>query len=188
MGIVVTAYDAQWPLRFERIAVGLRDALAGVPGVRVEHVGSTSVPGLAAKPILDIDILVSAAHVAAAVQALESLGYEHRGDLGMAGREAFHAPDDDPRRNVYVCTEGTLNVRNHLAVREVLRRRDDLRDRYAAVKLALAADPAMDIDSYLAGKSLVLQEVLADSDLTVDELRQIHRLNDPRFEEAPDRE
>ena len=95
-----------------------------------------------------------------------------------AGREAFHAPDA-PRRNVYVCTAGTTNVRNHLAVRDVLRSRDDLRDAYAAVKRALAADPAMDIDTYLAGKSAVLQEVLeASGEFSDEELAAIRRLND----------
>ena len=107
------------------------------------------------------------------------MGYEHRGDLGVTGREAFHAPDDDPRRNVYVCLEHTIHVRNHLAVRDTLRADDALRDEYAAVKLALAADPTMDIDAYLAGKSAVLQKVLAVSDLTDDERLQILRLNDP---------
>ncbi len=138
------------------------------------------MPGLAAKPILDIDVVVDARDVPAAITALESVGYVHRGDLGVAGREAFHAPDA-PRRHVYVCTAGTTNVRNHLAVRDVLRSRDDLRDAYAAVKTALAADPAMDIDTYLAGKSAVLQEVLAASgEFSDDELAAIHRLNDPR--------
>jgi len=61
----------------------------------------------------------------------------------------------------------------------VLRRREDLRDEYAAVKLALAADPQLDIDTYLAGKSAVLQKVLAESDLTDDERRTIWSLNDP---------
>ncbi|HEY9395819.1 MAG TPA: GrpB family protein, partial [Nocardioides sp.] len=72
-----------------------------------------------------------------------------------------------------------LNVRNHLAVRDVLRRRDDLRDEYAAVKLALAAEPDMDIDTYIARKSDVIQKVLAASDLTDAERRQILSLNDP---------
>jgi GrpB-like predicted nucleotidyltransferase (UPF0157 family) len=80
---------------------------------------------------------------------------------------------------VYVCRAGTLNVRNHLAVRDVLRSRDDLRDEYAAVKVGLAADPEMDIDTYIARKSAVLQKVLAESDLTDEELRRILRLNDP---------
>ena len=134
---------------------------------------------MAAKPILDIDVIVEALHIKSAIEALESVGYVHRGDLGIAGREAFDAPDDRPRRHVYVCAAGTLNLRNHLAVRDVLQRRDDLRAAYAAVKLTLAADPTMDIDTYMARKSAVLQRVLAESDLTPDEREQILRLNDP---------
>lgn len=179
MGIEVRAYDPRWAIRFEEVAETLREALADGPAASVEHVGSTSVPGLAAKPILDIDVIVAPEDVPAAVKALVRIGYRHRGDLGVAGREAFFAPDEDPRRHVYVCAAGTLNVRNHLAVREVLRRRDDLRDEYAAVKLALAADPDMDIDTYIARKSDVLQKILAVSDLTDAERRQILSLNDP---------
>lgn len=179
MAIDVVPYDPSWATEFERVAAHLRAALADVPGAEVEHVGSTSVPGLAAKPVLDVDVIVERAQVPAAVEALESLGYVHRGDLGVTDREAFASPDEDPRRHVYVCVRGTLHVRNHLAVRDVLRRRDDLRRAYGEVKLGLAADPSMDIGTYLAGKSLVLQQVLAESDLTEDERRAIHRLNDP---------
>lgn len=146
---------------------------------RVEHVGSTAVPGLAAKPILDIDVIVDGAEMPAAVAAMVSIGYVHRGDLGVADREAFHAPDESPRRNVYLCRAGTLNVRNHLAVRDLLRKRADLRDEYAAVKLGLAAEPDMDISTYIARKSAVLQKVLAESDLTAEERLRILRLNDP---------
>ena len=97
----------------------------------------------------------------------------------MTGREAFTAPDDEPRRHVYVCTTGSLSVRNHLAVRDILRRREDLRDEYAKVKLDLASDPTMDIDTYLAAKSAVLQKVLAESDLSDTERRHILQLNNP---------
>ena len=173
------AYDPSWQDRFEKVAAALSGALADGPTAAVEHVGSTSVPGLAAKPILDIDVIVASEDVPAAVAALVRIGYVHRGDLGVAGREAFFAPDEDPRRHVYVCAAGTLNVRNHLAVRDVLRRRDDLRDEYAAVKLALAAEPDLDIDTYIARKSDVIQKVLAASDLTDAERGQILSLNDP---------
>jgi len=179
VAVDVVPYSPQWPQQFERVAEALRTALAEVPTAAVEHVGSTSVCGLAAKPIIDVDVIVAGDDVAAAVAALEAIGYVHRGDLGVVDREAFFAPDDDPRRNVYVCRAGTLNVRNHLAVRDVLRARPDLRDEYGAVKLGLAADPSMDIDTYIAGKSGVLQKVLAMSDLTEDERLQILRLNDP---------
>lgn len=179
MPVDVVPYSPSWPVQFELVASDLRQALARLTSARIEHVGSTSVPGLAAKPILDVDVIVDGDEVALAVAAMVAAGYVHRGDLGVADREAFHAPDESPRRHVYVCREGTLNVRNHLAVRDVLLMRDDLRDQYAAVKLALAAQPEMDIDTYIARKSEVLQKVLAESDLTADERLQILRLNDP---------
>jgi GrpB-like predicted nucleotidyltransferase (UPF0157 family) len=176
--IEVVDWSPQWAEDFDEVALVLRHALADVASASVEHVGSTSVPGLPAKPILDVDVIVDADDVAAATSALESVGYVHRGDLGVTGREAFHAPGP-PRRHVYVCTAGTTNVRNHLAVREVLRTRAELREAYAAVKVALAADPEMDIDTYIAGKSAVLQQVLeASGDFSDDELAAIRRLND----------
>ena len=176
--VEVVDWTPRWAEQFEEVARVLRDALSQVPSARVEHVGSTSVEGLAAKPILDIDVVVAPADVRGAVEALTAVGYVHRGDLGVAGREAFHAPGP-PRRNVYVCTAGTVNVRNHLAVREVLRSRADLREAYAAVKRALAAQPDMDIDTYIAGKSAVLQEVLeASGELSDEELAAIRRLNE----------
>lgn len=137
------------------------------------------MPGLAAKPVIDIDIdiIVQRQHVDAAISALADTGYVHRGDLGVTDREALSAPDDGPARNVYVCVEGTLHLRNHLAVREVLRRRADLRERYGAVKLELSRDPEMDIITYIAEKSDVLQDVLASSDLTDDEKALIRALN-----------
>lgn len=178
MSVEVVAYREEWPRQFALVADQLWKALTDVPSARVEHVGSTSVPGLLAKPVLDIDVIVAADAMPTAVRALEGIGYLHRGDLGLVGREAFYPPDDDPRRNVYVCEAGSLNVRNHLAVRDVLRERDDLRDRYAAVKGALAANPAMDINTYIEGKTDVLQVVLAESPLfTPAERLQIERLN-----------
>ena len=176
--VEVVDWTPRWAEQFDEVAAVLRDALSQVPSARVEHVGSTSVPGLAAKPVLDIDVVVDAPHVPAAVRALESAGHVHRGDLGVTGREAFRAPGPPPR-NVYVCTAGTANVRNHLAVREVLRSREDLREAYATVKRALAADPDMDIDTYVAGKTAVLQQVLeASGEFSGEELAAIRRLNE----------
>lgn len=179
MPVEVVPYSPSWPAQFELVARDLRQALAGLASPRVEHVGSTSVPGLAAKPILDIDVIVDREEMRAAVAAMGSAGYVHRGDLGIADREAFYAPDDSPRRNVYVCRADALSVRNHLAVRKVLRARADLRDEYAGMKLTLAAELNMNIDTYIARKSAVLQKVLAVSDLTAEERVQILRLNDP---------
>lgn len=167
------------------MAADLSTALAGVPVEAIEHVGSTSVPGLPAKPVLDIDFLVVAADIPAAVRRLATAGYVHQGDLGVTGGEAFTAPDDDPRRHVYLGTRDNLHIRNHLAVRDVLRTHADLREQYAAVRLALAADPDMDIDTYISRKSAVRQRVLAHGHLTADELRAIRVLNDPDAQSTP---
>jgi len=177
--VEVVPYSDDWPTQFQQVAQTLRSALAGVDIESIEHVGSTSVPGLAAKPVLDIDVIVQAESVVAAISALETVGYRHLGDLGVSGREAFVAPDAFPERHVYLCTGGTLPVRNHLAVRDVLRSRPDLRDEYAEVKVRLASDPRIDIDSYIAAKSAVLRKVLHESDLSEIEREQIWQLNNP---------
>ncbi|MGJ3509579.1 GrpB family protein [Enemella sp. A6] len=182
MPVEVVPYSESWPEQFELVAADLRRAVAGMTSALVEHVGSTSVPGLAAKPVIDIDIIVDSGEVPAAIAALEAIGYVHRGDLGIAGREAFFPPDENPKRNVYVCTDGSLNLRNHLAVRDVLRKRPDLRDEYGDVKLALAADPEMDIDTYLDAKSPTLQRILAEAEMSEDDRDQILRLNQQSFD------
>jgi GrpB-like predicted nucleotidyltransferase (UPF0157 family) len=175
----VFPYDPNWPIQFDRIAAELRPTLFQIPSATIEHVGSTAVPGLAAKPVIDIDIIVDPPDIPAGIAALESIGYTHRGNLGVPGREAFDAADDHPKRNLYLCQRGCLSVRNHLAVRDILRRRPDLRDQYGAVKLALAVDPDMDIDTYVAGKSPILQTILAESDLTSAERTAIFAINNP---------
>ena len=78
MPVEVIPYSPSWRAQFELVAGDLRQALSGVTSARVEHVGSTSVPGLAAKPIIDIDVIVSAGEIQMAVVAMSSAGYVHR--------------------------------------------------------------------------------------------------------------
>ena len=92
----------------------------------------------------------------------------------------MRAPDDEPARNVYVCAAGTIHVRNHLGVRDVLRRRPDLRDAYAARKFALSREPGMTIDRYVVGKSDVLGAILREAGFTETELDVIARVNQPQ--------
>lgn len=177
MRVEVVPYSSDWPKQFRHLADKLQPRLRTVPVVEIAHIGSTAVPGLCAKPILDVDIIVRRESVNAAIAALTAAGYTHQGDLGVTDREAFLAPDENPPRNVYVCVENTLHVRNHLAVRDALRQDPELRDRYATVKRQLASEAEIDILRYIAGKSAVLQEVLAASDLTPHEKQQIYKMN-----------
>ena len=159
--IEVRDYDSAWPEKFAALRDEYARALtaAGVPVVAIEHVGSTSVPGLAAKPVIDCDIVVAAQHVASASGVLESLGFEPRGELGIPERWAFWEPERLIGTNTYVVLAGSLALRNHLAVRDALRADDVLRDEYGAAKKRVAATAA-DIYEYGAGKNHVVQRIL----------------------------
>jgi len=175
-GLVITVveYDPAWPERF----AALRDeyatamAAAGVPVAAVEHVGSTSVPGLAAKPIIDCDIVVAEADVPAAASVLVSLGFTPEGDLGIPQRWAFKEPARLSGTNTYVVVAGCLSLRNHLAVRDVLRADAALRAQYAAVKREAGARAA-NIDDYGQAKSAIVQKILAAAGLTAAERASI---------------
>jgi GrpB-like predicted nucleotidyltransferase (UPF0157 family) len=184
--ITVVEYDPAWHDRF----VALRNeyaaamAAAGVPIVAVEHVGSTSVPGLAAKPVIDCDIVVREADVPAASSVLISLGFTPLGELGIAQRWAFKEPARLPRTNTYVIVDGCLSLRNHLAVRDVLRADEALRHEYASVKREAGAHAA-NIDEYGQSKSGIVQKILSAAGLTDAERASIAGNQVPTHDELP---
>jgi GrpB-like predicted nucleotidyltransferase (UPF0157 family) len=184
--IVVVEYDPGWADRFEllRREYAATLAAAGVPVVAIEHVGSTSVPGLAAKPIIDCDIVVAQADVAAASNVLVSLGFTPLGELGIPLRWAFKEPARLGGTNTYVIMDGCLSLRNHLGLRDVLRVDAALRDEYAAVKRAAGARAAT-IDEYGQAKSAVIQKILAAAGLTGAERASIADNQVPSHAELP---
>ena len=184
--ISVVDYDPAWPRRFEELRQEYSTALqdAGVPVVAIEHVGSTSVPGLAAKPIIDCDIVVAEDDVAAASDVLTGLGFRAEGELGIPLRWAFGEPARLAGTNTYVVVAGALSLRNHLAVRDILRARADLREQYAAVKRQVAA-MAANIDEYGRGKNAMIQLILAAAGLTDAERASIDANQVPSHDELP---
>ncbi len=177
--IVVVDYDHTWPVVFETLRARLAPVL-GDAATAIEHVGSTAVPGLAAKPIVDIDAIVrTPSCVPHAIAQCVGLGYEHRGQLGIEGREAFRAPASLPRHHLYLCVEGNLALTNHLAVRDYLRARPDLAAEYGALKKSLAAALPYDGDSYAAGKTRFLLAVLRQAGMSDEQLDRIEQANQP---------
>ena len=176
MAIEVVPYDALWPSEFSDIHAELSDALRLVPICAIEHVGSTAVPGLAAKPQIDIDVIVRREDLHDAIAALAAVGYEHLGDLGIADRHAMRAPDGASRRNVYVVVDGSVALRNHLAVRDALRADPMLRDAYGMLKRSLAKD-VEGIGAYVEGKTDLLLGILANAGFTEAELEAIRIAN-----------
>jgi len=187
LGVIsVVEYDPGWPQRFEQLRREYAEAMAaaGVPVLAIEHVGSTSVPGLAAKPIIDCDIVVGGPDVAAASQVLVRLGFTPLGELGIPLRWAFKEPRRLAGTNTYVVVAGSLSLRNHLAVRDTLRADPALREQYAAVKRRVGA-AAADIDEYGRGKNTMVQQILAAAGLTEEERASIDANQVPSHDEVP---
>jgi GrpB-like predicted nucleotidyltransferase (UPF0157 family) len=97
--IIIRDYDSRWPGRFVELAARVQATLGDFV-LRVEHIGSTAVPGLAAKPVIDLDVVVARTDVAKAIRLLSGLGYVHEGNLGIAGREAFRWPSGEARHHL----------------------------------------------------------------------------------------
>lgn len=152
-------YDPEWPRTFERVAAELRDVL-GNDAREILHVGSTSVPGLAAKPILDIVLVVDdSADEPAYVPRLEARGYEVR----VREPEWFEhrmLKRFDPTVNLHVFAAGCDETERLVRFRDWLRVHDDDRDRYEAVKRSLAAQDWDTVQDYADAKTTIVTEIL----------------------------
>lgn len=160
--VIVVDYDPAWPAQFEQLRTVLVAALGDV-AIAIEHVGSTSVLHLAAKPVIDIDVVIGGrAELPLAIERLAVLGYEHRGDLDVPGREAFRSLVERgwPRHNLYVCARDSLELRYHLGFRDWLRTHDDDRGRYGVLKRRLAVEFRHDRDAYCDAKRGFIESVL----------------------------
>jgi 16S rRNA processing protein RimM len=157
--IEVVDYDPEWPAMFEAEAARLRSAL-GDTAVRIEHVGSTSVPGLAAKPYVDIQMSVPDVYDRDAYFGpLFSLGYEHVPDPAFVEYPFFGWPSAQATRtfNLHVCQAETEMERRHLRFRDHLRADSTARDEYAALKRELALKHGNDIEGYVADKDAFIK-------------------------------
>jgi GrpB-like predicted nucleotidyltransferase (UPF0157 family) len=157
--IEIVPYDPAWAARYAAEEARLREAL-GPQARRIEHVGSTSVPGLAAKDIVDIQLSVSSFEPQAAYQEpLERLGYYHRPDPEPAHR-FFGLVDGSGRRlfNLHVCESGSEWERRHQAFRDRLRADPDLCREYERLKRHLAPFYT-DVNEYAAAKSEFIRAV-----------------------------
>ncbi|NIG55984.1 GrpB family protein [Chitinophaga sp. Cy-1792] len=185
--ITVVPYQPEWPLQFAALAAVYRQAL-GPHILAVEHVGSTAVPGLPAKPILDIDLVIETeAQLPFVNAALEKLGYQFRGDLGIKNRYAYgrssdnipHTPEGRqwPAHHLYCCIKGAASLQNHLLLRDTLRNNQELKEEYARIKERLAATVNDDIDAYVEGKSDFIAKVLLQGGFHDDDISDIREQN-----------
>lgn len=135
--IIIVDYNPAWPVEFERLRDRAAAAIGGL-AVAIEHIGSTAVPGLAAKPVIDLVIVVEPDDLQRAVECLTGIGYVHRGNLGVEGREAFGVPEGEPLHHLYVSPTDSEELRAQLAFRDRLRGSPALAIEYEALKRELA--------------------------------------------------
>lgn len=159
--VFVVPYDPLWIQSFNQIREELESAL-GALAVAIEHVGSTSVAGLSAKPIIDIDIVISdKSMLSETIEALSQIGYIHEGDLGISGREAFTYEDKEHlmKHHLYVCPSDSPELRRHLAFRDYLRTHPEAAKEYGRIKEQAAKLFPHDIERYIAYKSAFIERI-----------------------------
>ena len=159
--VIVVPYDPKWKDDFEEIKQDLAAAIGDL-NVRIEHVGSTSVEGLSAKPIIDIDVLLPDAAVFSAVaERLAAIGYYHAGDQGIRDREVFKYENKPHLRkhHLYVCPPRSAEYHRHITFRDHLRSHPDAALEYGRVKEEGAKRFPDDMDSYMAFKAPIVEKI-----------------------------
>ena len=159
--VIVLPYDAAWESAFEAIKAEIQTALGDLM-LGIEHVGSTSVEGMSAKPCIDIDVVIRDYSVFdAVVQKLNAIGYIHEGDLGIKDREAFKYTDKPHlmTHHLYVCPRDSEELHRHIAFRDFLRKNPEAVKKYSRVKETAAQLFPDSIDQYIEYKSPCIEEL-----------------------------
>jgi GrpB-like predicted nucleotidyltransferase (UPF0157 family) len=160
--VVIVEYDPAWPSEFVRLRNRAKAALGDV-AVAIEHVGSTAVPGLPAKDLIDMVVVVeSDDDVNEAIARLQAIGYRARGNLGVEGREAFWWPEGEKRHHLYVSPTTSAELHAQVAFRDRLRADPAVAREYVALKRNLAARHRNDRLAYTEAKTEFIDAVLED--------------------------
>ena len=153
--VVVERYNEAWKSDFEAIKSEIEAAIGDLI-IAIEHIGSTSVAGMSAKPCIDIDVVIEDYSVFDKVkEGLSAIGYIHEGDLGIKDREAFKYADKPHLRqhHLYVCPKNSEELHRHITYRDFLASHPEYAREYSLVKEKAAELFPGDIDKYIAYKS-----------------------------------
>lgn len=158
--ITVTDYNTAWSGLFEEEAKYIRKIL-GKNCQALYHIGSTSVPGLAAKPIIDImPVVQNISEVDNLKEMFENIGYEYMGEFGIPGRRYLRKGGDERTHQIHIFdADNTTDIYRHLAFRNYLRRHEEVRIAYSTLKINLAKEFPYDIEGYCNGKELFIKDI-----------------------------
>lgn len=159
--VIVLAYDRHWKSAFDEIKKEIENTIGDLI-IGIEHVGSTSVEGLSAKPCIDIDVVIKNYSIFdSVVSKLNTIGYSHVGDQGIKDREVFKYSDKLhlQKHHLYVCPQQSEELHRHITFRDFLRSNPEAVKKYSLVKETAARLFPDDIDKYIEYKSPCIKEL-----------------------------
>ena len=185
---LIQPYDPHWKTEFEQLKQVLSNELKDFE-IDIQHVGSTAIPGLCAKPLLDIDIILhNKSMLQQVATTLESLGYNNKGEQGIAGRFAFRqqtaftpvtaTQQQWQAQHLYVCFADSLALKNHLLFRDALLQNKQLMESYSELKLSLLNEHGITREEYTKRKTAFILSVLRRAGLGEEELAEIGKANE----------
>lgn len=160
---LVEKYNPEWPKWFEEIKTHLGEKISQTC-IRIEHVGSTSVPQMIAKPIIDLILVIEPQDFEKIKRLLAEHGYYHQGDLGIKDREAFKLKDISlnsslPHHHLYVCPIHSAELKKEITFREFLKVSKEYAERLSNLKWSLAEESNNDREAYMKGKATLCREI-----------------------------
>jgi GrpB-like predicted nucleotidyltransferase (UPF0157 family) len=185
----IEPHNPNWKTEFKNIkqviAAELNDI---IPQIDIQHVGSTSIEGLFAKPILDIDIIIVDKTLLNNITSrLEKIGYNSKGEQGIPGRFAYrqkteYTPMTNNNRkwqshHLYVCYADSLALKNHILFRDILNNNEELKEEYSELKKSLTENFAITREEYTSRKTDFIVSVLATAGLDEKSLWEITNVN-----------
>jgi len=176
--VIIAPYDPEWPRLFAQLGARLREALGPV-ALRIDHIGSTSVPGMAAKPVIDVQISVASFEPLEAFKTpLEGLGFVHRADNPELTKRYFREMPGQRRTHIHVRLAGSWSEQFALLFRDYMRTHDEDCRRYEGIKRQLAEQYGDDRQGYTEAKEPYLWEIMKKADRWAQETGRVPGASD----------
>lgn len=159
--VIIEEYNPNWKKQFETLKLMINYYIGDFI-LDIQHVGSTSIEGLSAKPIIDIDVVIeSIEYLPKIIQELEKKDYIYQGNLGVRDRYAFQRVyDEEIKYHLYVCPKDGVGYKEHILFRDYLKNNVEARNDYVKLKKELAQKFERDSESYCNGKTKFIQKIL----------------------------
>ena len=160
---LVEAYNPEWPRWFDEVVAYVEPGLSGIPHT-VEHVGSTAIPGMTGKPIIDLIVVPELGRLPDAAASLAQLGYVHQGNIGLPGREVFDlrraaVANRLPSHHLYACEPDCYELRKHRVFRDFMRSNSNWIQRLSRLKWDLCVEHDNDRQAYMDGKDAMVKQI-----------------------------